>query len=39
MGIVYGNQIDMLFTFKDEGTEYIITQLVRNAIFNINYLV
>lgn len=39
MGIVYGNQIDKLFSLKDKDTEYVIIQLVRNAIFNINYLV
>ena len=39
MSLVYGNQIDQLFTLKDKETEYIITQLVRNAIFNINYLI
>ena len=37
--ISYGNQIDQLFSIKGKDTEYVKTQLVQNAIFNINYLV
>lgn len=37
-GVEYGDQINQLLALKDKDVDYVVTQLVRYAIFNINYL-